>query len=62
MLKLFYERNLLTKEQYEFEVETLKNKIKTGKKNVIGGKARNHRLQEFWAWQDTNEASQVPHC
>lgn len=36
--------------------------IKTGRKNVIGGKARNHRLQEFWAWQDTNEAGQVPHC
>ncbi len=32
MLKLFYERNLLTKEQYEFEVDTLKNKIKTDEK------------------------------
>ena len=28
-LKLFYERKLLTKEQYEFEVETLTTKIKT---------------------------------
>ena len=28
-LKLFYERKLLTKEQYEFEVKTLKTKIKT---------------------------------
>ena len=27
-LKLFYERNLLTKEQYEFEVKTLTEKIK----------------------------------
>ena len=32
MLKLFYERNLLTKEQYEFEVDTLKSKIKTDEK------------------------------
>ena len=30
-LKLFYERNLLTKEQYEFEVKTLTTKIKTYK-------------------------------
>ena len=28
-LKLFYARKLLTKEQYEFEVKTLKEKIKT---------------------------------
>ena len=28
-LKIFYDRNLLTKEQYEFEVETLNTKIKT---------------------------------
>ena len=27
-LKLFFERKLLTKEQYEFEVETLTTKIK----------------------------------
>ena len=27
-LKLFYERKLLTKEQYEFEVETLTKRIK----------------------------------
>lgn len=27
-LKLFYERKLLTKEQYDFEVKTLKEKIK----------------------------------
>lgn len=27
-LKLFYDRKLLTKEQYEFEVKTLKEKIK----------------------------------
>lgn len=27
-LKLFYERKLLTKEQYEFEIETLTKKIK----------------------------------
>lgn len=31
MLKLFYERKLLTKEQYEFEIETLTAKIKTNK-------------------------------
>ena len=30
-LKLFYERNLLTREQYEFEVNVLKEKIKTDK-------------------------------
>ena len=29
MLKTFYERNLLTKEQYEYEVEVLTTKIKT---------------------------------
>ena len=27
MLKLFYERKLLTKEQYDFEVKTLTEKI-----------------------------------
>ena len=31
MLKTFYERNLLTKEQYEYEVEVLTTKIKTDK-------------------------------
>ena len=31
-LKLFFERNLLTKEQYEFEVQTLNSKIKTDSK------------------------------
>ena len=30
-LKLFYERKLLTKEQYDFEVKTLTTKIKTDK-------------------------------
>jgi len=30
-LKLFYERKLLTKEQYDFEVKTLKEKIKIDK-------------------------------
>ena len=30
MLKLFYERKLLTKEQYEFEIRTLTTRIKTG--------------------------------
>lgn len=30
-LKLFYQRKLLTKEQYGFEVETLTTKIKTDK-------------------------------
>lgn len=30
-LKLFYARKLLTKEQYEFEVNVLKEKIKTDK-------------------------------
>ena len=30
-LKLFYERKLLTKEQYDFEYETLTTKIKTDK-------------------------------
>lgn len=29
MIKTFYERKLLTKEQYEFEVQTLTTKIKT---------------------------------
>jgi len=29
MIKLFYERKLLTKEQYEFEVRTLTTRIKT---------------------------------
>ncbi|MBR1676590.1 MAG: hypothetical protein IJ706_04685 [Clostridia bacterium] len=31
-LKIFYDRKLLTKEQYEFEVKTLKSKIKTDDK------------------------------
>ena len=31
MLKLFYERKLLMKEQYDFEVRTLVKKIKTDK-------------------------------
>lgn len=30
-LKLFYDRKLLTKEQYEFEVKTLTEKIKIDK-------------------------------
>ncbi|MBQ6980477.1 MAG: hypothetical protein IJQ07_07530 [Clostridia bacterium] len=30
-LKLFYERKLLTKEQYDFEVKTLTEKIKIDK-------------------------------
>ena len=29
MIKTFYERKLLTKEQYEFEVKTLTTRIKT---------------------------------
>ena len=29
MIKIFYERKLLTKEQYEFEVKTLTTRIKT---------------------------------
>lgn len=29
MIKTFYERKLLTKEQYEFEVRTLTTRIKT---------------------------------
>ena len=33
MIKLFYERKLLTKEQYEFEVRTLTTRIKTDEKN-----------------------------
>ena len=28
-LKIFYDRKLLTKEEYEFEVQTLNTKIKT---------------------------------
>lgn len=28
MLKIFYDRKLLTKEQYEFEIKTLKDKIR----------------------------------
>ena len=35
MIKIFYERKLLTKEQYEFEVRTLKTKIKTDEKTVF---------------------------
>lgn len=31
-LKTFYDRKLLTKEQYEFEVKTLTTKIKTDDK------------------------------
>ena len=31
-LKTFYERNLLTKEQYEYEIKVLKTKINTEKK------------------------------
>lgn len=31
-LKIFYDRKLLTKEQYEFEVKTLTTKIKTDNK------------------------------
>ena len=31
MLKIFYERDLLTKEQYEYEVEVLTTRIKTDK-------------------------------
>jgi len=30
MIKIFYERKLLSKEQYEFEVQTLTTRIKTG--------------------------------
>ena len=33
MVKLFYEKNLLTKEQYEFEVQTLTARIKTDDTN-----------------------------
>ena len=33
MLKTFYERNLLTKEQYEYEVEVLTTRIKTDSEN-----------------------------
>ena len=32
MIKIFYERKLLTKEQYEFEVQTLTTRIKTDEK------------------------------
>ena len=32
MIKIFYERKLLTKEQYEFEVQTLTIRIKTDEK------------------------------
>ena len=31
MLKIFYERKLLTKEQYAYEVEVLTTRIKTDK-------------------------------
>ena len=30
MIQIFYERKLLSKEQYEFEVQTLTTRIKTG--------------------------------
>ena len=33
MLKTFYERNLLTKEQYEYEIEVLTTKIKIDAEN-----------------------------
>ena len=33
MLKIFYERKLLTKEQYEYEIQVLTTKIKTDTKN-----------------------------
>lgn len=36
--------------------------IKTGRRNVIQGKARNHSLQESWARRDANEAGQAPRC
>jgi len=29
MIKIFYERKLLSKEQYEFEIQTLTTRIKT---------------------------------
>ena len=29
LIKIFYERKLLTKEQYDFEVQTLTTRIKT---------------------------------
>ena len=32
MIKIFYERKILTKEQYEFEVKTLTTRIKTDEK------------------------------
>ena len=32
MLKTFYERHLLTKEQYEYEIEVLTTKIRVGGK------------------------------
>ena len=32
MIKIFYERKLLTTEQYEFEVQTLTTRIKTDEK------------------------------
>ena len=32
MIKIFYERKLLSEEQYEFEVRTLTTKIKTDEK------------------------------
>ena len=35
MIKLFYERKLLTKEQYEFEVKTLTTRINTDEKKDL---------------------------
>lgn len=35
MIKVFYEHNLLTKEQYEFEVRTLTTKIKIDGNKVM---------------------------
>ena len=32
MIKIFYERKLLSKEQYDFEVKTLTTRIKTNEK------------------------------
>jgi len=32
MIKIFYERKILSKEQYEFELQTLRTRIKTDEK------------------------------
>ena len=51
MIKLFYERKLLTKEQYEFEVQTLTTRIKTDEKKESWTATFSH------GWTDSSQSS-----